>query len=206
MKRAQSAQAAIALSFVVTGTAIALSMPLLRHLIEQSMVWHMLVQMPMLVLGGWLSARVVSAFHRVRRPTSWNRYGLAAFFAVLSILAYWMLPVAIDRAVVLPAADLAKIASLFAGGWLLRLAMQRSPMMIQVFFVGSMVSMMVWLGAYFATVDRRLCNAYSLESQVAAGHGLLIVAVAVVLLWLVDALRNVHRHVVADPAARHHIA
>ncbi len=40
---------------VMVGGA-ALSLPPLRPLIEQSMVWHMLVQMPLLVLGGWLVA------------------------------------------------------------------------------------------------------------------------------------------------------
>jgi hypothetical protein len=190
----------IILSMGVTGAAVALSMPTLRSLIEQSMVWHMLVQMPLLVLGGWLSARALSDFPRARPRTTWNRYGLSAFFAAQSILAYWMLPVAIDRAVVLPVADLAKIISLFAGGFLLRHAMARSPALIQLFFVGSTVSMMAWLGTYFATVDRRLCNAYSLESQIAAGRGLMIVTFALALLWLVYAIRNPNRHMVADCA------
>jgi hypothetical protein len=180
----------IILSMGVTGAAVALSMPTLRSLIEQSMVWHMLVQMPLLVLGGWLSARALSDFPRVRPRTTWNRYGLSAFFAAQSILAYWMLPVAIDRAVVLPAADLVKVVSLFAAGWLLRRAMERSPALIQLFFVGSTVSMMAWLGTYFATVNLRLCNAYSLESQIAAGHGLIIVTLALALLWLVGTVRK----------------
>ncbi len=182
------ASGAIILSMGVTGAAIALSMPAVRSLIEQSMVWHMLVQMPLLILGGWLSARALSDFPRVR--TTWNRYGLSAFFAAQSILAYWMLPVAIDRAVVLAAADLAKVVSLFAVGWLLWHAMERSPALIQLFFVGSTVSMMAWLGTYFATVDLRLCNAYSLESQIAAGQGLMIVAFALALLWLVGTVRK----------------
>jgi hypothetical protein len=169
---------------------VALSAPPLRSLIEQSMLWHMVIQMPTLVLGGWL---VMGAIRNTAVPAvmaAWNRYGLTGFIAAQAITAYWMLPLAIDRAVVLPAADGAKLVTLLACGALLRHSVDRAPAVLQLFFIGYAIPMMIWLGLYFASVDLRLCNAYSLESQVRAGHGLAALAVALGALWLAKLLRR----------------
>ncbi len=174
----------------VCSFSVALSAPPLRSLIEQSMLWHMVIQMPSLVLGGWV---VMGAIRNTVVPAAmaaWNRYGLTGFIAAQAIAAYWMLPLAIDRAVVLPAADGAKLVTLLACGALLRHSVDRAPAVLQLFFIGYAVPMMIWLGLYFASVDLRLCNAYSLESQVRAGYGLAVLALVLGTLWLVQMLRR----------------
>ena len=105
-------------------------------------------------------------------------------------MAYWMLPLAIDRAVVLPQADLFKVLTLFAGGALLKHSVERSPAVLQLFFVGYAVSMMVWLGLFFSTTDRRLCNAYSLDSQMDAGRGIAVLGIALGIAWLFGIMRQ----------------
>jgi hypothetical protein len=169
---------------------VALSAPPLRSLIEQSMLWHMVIQMPMLVLGGWLAMGAIRNTALPAAMAAWNRYGLTGFIAAQAVTAYWMLPLAIDRAVVLPAADGAKLVTLLACGALLRHSVDRAPAVLQLFFIGYAVPMMIWLGLYFASVDLRLCNAYSLESQVRAGHGLAALALVLGTLWLVQMLRR----------------
>ena len=174
----------------VCSFSAALSAPPLRSLIEQSMLWHMVIQMPSLVLGGWV---VMGAIRNTVVPAAmaaWNRYGLTGFIAAQAIAAYWMLPLAIDRAVVLPAADGAKLVTLLACGALLRHSVDRAPAVLQLFFIGYAVPMMIWLGLYFANVDLRLCNAYSLESQVRAGYGLAVLAFALGALWLLKMLQR----------------
>ena len=183
-------------ALVVTLLAVALSVPPLRRLIEQSMVWHMVVQMPLLALGGWL---IMSAAQRRQRPAlagwavglgAWNRYGLTGFIAALMVFAYWMLPLTLDRAVVLPTADALKVSSLLAAGALLRHSFSHSPAVLQLFFMGSAVPMAMWLGSYFATTDLRLCNAYSLQSQVNTGWGLAALAGALGAVWLLGVIRD----------------
>lgn len=174
-------------AWVVSLLALGLSVPPLRSLIEQSMFWHMVVQMPLLVLAGWLT---MAAWQRRIAPqfmASWNVYGLNGFFLTLIILAYWMLPSAIDRAVVLPQADGLKLLTLFTAGALSKHAFDRSPSVLQLFFVALMVSMLTWLGVYFATTDLRLCNAYSLASQVLTGWGLIGLGIAAGSAWLLYA-------------------
>lgn len=176
-------------AFVATVFAAGLSAPPWRYLIEQSMVWHMAIQMPLLVLAGWWVMRALSQRRSPRWLAPWNYYGLTGFIAALVILAYWMLPLAIDRAVVLPQADLLKLITLFIAGVLLQHSFSCSPAALQLFFVGYLVSMMTWLGSYFITTDLRLCNAYSLETQVQTGWGIAAIGIGLGTLWVVSALR-----------------
>ena len=192
-----------ALPAVITATlALALSVPPLRSLIEQSMAWHMVVQMPLLVLAGALAARALPAIFALPAWSAWfagpaaqrladfNHFGLSSFMAAQGIVAYWMLPLAIDRAVVNPSFDVLKLLTLFISGLLLHSAFKRAPMALQLFFMGYWVAMMAWLGSYFASTDLRLCNAYSQASQVATGWSLLVLGLLLGLVWVANAWRT----------------
>lgn len=178
------------LALGINVAAGALSVPPLRTLIEQSMVWHMAIQMPLLVLGGWCTLRAMAGGRAARLLAPWNRYGLTGFIAAQVILAYWMLPLALDRAIVLPGADVIKIVTLCACGAMLQHSVARAPLVLQLFFIGYTVSMMIWLGIYFASTDLRLCNAYSLASQIDAGYGIALLGIALGGGWLMGAIRR----------------
>ena len=174
-------------ALAVSLLAISLSVPPLRSLIEQSMFWHMVVQMPLLVLAGWLTMSARPQRSPFQFMSAWNVYGLNGFFLTFLILAYWMLPSAIDRAVVLPEADGLKLLTLFTAGALSKHALDRSPSVLQLFFVALTVSMLIWLGFYFITTELRLCNAYSLASQVSTGWGLIGLGITTGGAWLLYA-------------------
>lgn len=167
-------------------TACALSVPPGRALIEQSMLWHMAVQMPLMVASGWLLHGYIAG-SSVREP-AWDRFGLTSFMLSQLILSFWMLPLAVDRAVVLPYVDLFKLASLTAAGERLRAAMRRSPPALQLFFVGTTVSMLLATGIFLATTETRLCNAYALASQQSAGGAVVALGLSIGLAWLIQTL------------------
>lgn len=190
------------LAMLVGVCSIGLSVPPLRTLIEQSMLWHMAIQMPLLILTGWLLMAsgsplpVARASRRAnqqtpmqintqinRQASEWNVYGLTGFVFSFITITYWMLPSAIDRAVVLPSADVIKLLSLLACGASLRHSSVRAPALIQLFFLGNFLAMMLWLGSYFLQTDLRLCNAYSLQSQINTGWGLIAWGLGIGVFW-----------------------
>jgi hypothetical protein len=118
------------------------------------------------------------------RLGQFNHFGLTGFMAAQVIIAYWMLPMAIDRALVQPLFDVIKLVTLFTSGILLADAFKRAPSVLQLFFMGYWVSMMCWLGVYFATTELRLCNAYSLQSQGITGTGLAVLGLLLGCAWL----------------------
>jgi hypothetical protein len=91
---------------------------------------------------------------------------------------------------VLPSADATKIASLWLAGVALRHGYQQAPPAVQLFFIGYALPMMAWLGLYMANTDLRLCNAYSLQSQLRAGWGLVALASVLGLAWAADLRRG----------------
>ena len=181
------------LATACTIAAVAMSVPPLRSLIEQSMAWHMVFQMPLLVLSGWLAAQALPPLRWLQGLADFNYFGLTGFMAAQAIIAYWMLPLAVDRAVVLLPVDALKLLTLFTSGLLLADAFKCAPPALQLFFIGYWVSMMAWLGIYFSTTDLRLCNAYSLQSQVATGWGLLTLGVGLGAAWLAGAWRAANK-------------
>ncbi len=187
-----------ALALLLGLAGLALSLPPLRVLIEQSMVWHMLVQMPLLVAAGACAAM---AWPQALggRAWRWNRYGLTGFMLAQCITAYWMVPALVDRAVVLPGADAAKVATLWLAGAALRQGWAQAPIAVQLFFVGYGLPMLAWLGFYLASTNLRLCNAYSMESQLRAGWGMLGLAAVLGLAWAWSLRRHVGQ---ATPARR----
>lgn len=190
------------LAVLVGVCSIGLSVPPMRTLIEQSMLWHMAIQMPLLILTGWLlmasgsplpaagiSTRTnqLTALQTTSQTysscTEWNVYGLTGFVFSFITITYWMLPSAIDRAVVLPSADVIKLLSLLVCGASLRHSSVRAPALIQLFFLGNFLAMMLWLGSYFLQTDLRLCNAYSLQSQINTGWGLIAWGLGIGVFW-----------------------
>jgi hypothetical protein len=177
------------LALLLAALAASLSLPPLRVLIEQSMVWHMLVQMPLLVAAGACAA---AAWPQAmgERWARINRYGLTGFMLAQCITAYWMIPALVDRAVVLPGADAAKLATLWVAGVALRQGYVQAPLAVQLFFLGYGLPMLAWLGFHLASTQVRLCNAYSLESQLRTGQGLVALALVLGLVWAASLRRQ----------------
>jgi hypothetical protein len=170
--------------------AIGLSFQPARQLIEASMFWHMAVQMPLLLLTGWLVGVARPKITNIRILQFFNYEGLTAMLIASFLLAYWMLPSAIDQAVVRFDFDAFKVISLIFCGLVLQNFFFVSKLVVQLFFLGYALSMLTWLGIYFATTELRLCNAYSLESQVLAGKALCALGATLALGWLWKAIRT----------------
>ena len=92
--------------------AVALSLWPLRATIIEDMFWHMDIQIPLLIVVGAMIKISAPALHETL--SRFNAYGLNSFIASQVILAFWMLPISIDRAIIHWEYDLAKI---IIGDW-----------------------------------------------------------------------------------------
>jgi hypothetical protein len=156
--------------------------------LEADMARHMLLEFPLLfalgaAIAGLVPPRAEAALSSV------DRYGLTGWTSASLVLAFWMIPAALDAALTSGGVNAAKYASLVAAGFAVRSAMRRSPVALEAFFVGNLVWMMATVGLVYQEAESRLCLNYLADSQQRAGRGLVALAVAILAAWVALRLR-----------------
>jgi len=152
-----------------------------RHMLEQSMASHMLVQIPLLLCAGVLFSIAMGT----RQPTpthethGYNAYGIAGLVFASGMVASWMVPRALDAAVEQLAWDSGKIFSLVAAGALAHRSWQRATTMVRAFVVGNSLWMNATIGLLLIDAPNRLCTSYTTNDQAIAGYGLVGIAVCI---------------------------
>lgn len=172
---------------VATLTAYALlAGPPVRVWLESSMVGHMLVQIPLLIIIGALWAPSTPA--RLREWLSaCNAGGIPLTLLALFASAYWMLPRALDAALNFAVVELVKFITLpLLVGLPLALSWRRLSLLGQGFVWSNFVSMLGVLSWLYIVSPVRVCNNYLINQQVLLGHGLLAFTLA---LFVVGAAR-----------------
>jgi len=164
--------------------------------LEVDMARHMLLEFPLLVaLGAALAHRLAPrADAAIAR---FDRYGLTGWTFASLVLAFWMIPAALDAAIGSAAVNAAKYASLVASGFAVRSAMRRSPIALEAFFVGNFAWMAATVGLVYQEAEAQLCLNYLANSQQRAGRGLVVFAVVALVAWF--ALRA--RHILSSASA-----
>ena len=167
---------------VAAAAAAALAVPAIRHGLEADMALHMLVEFPAIVAIGAVAARALprlaATFARA------DHLGLAGWLLASLVLAFWMIPPALDAALAGAEANAAKFASLALAGFALHGAWQRSPPVVESFFVGNFAWMCATVGLLYQEAETQLCLNYLADGQQRAGRGLVIVAIAAGAAWL----------------------
>jgi hypothetical protein len=163
----------------------ALGLPSMRRVLEANMVTHMLVQIPLLAAAGVLLASSLGP--RVRRRLEAIADAWPGMLAVWFASSYWMLPRALDAALVSPVTELAKFCSLpLLVGLPLALSWPRLGAVGRGFVLANAISMLGVIGWLYREAPVRLCNYYLIDQQVLLGNALLTFAL---LLGLACAVR-----------------
>ncbi len=157
----------------------------LRSALESSMTAHMLVQLPLLLLCGWLFAAraprwLLSLQARVQ---SWNAGGAAGLLLTSAIATTWMIPRALDLSVTSNTVDALKFASLLLAGVVLFNSWRRAGALGQAFFIGNVTWMMAVAGLLLRDAPVRVCTSYLTQDQQYAGTGLLLLGTAIGVRW-----------------------
>ena len=126
---------------------------------------------------------IPEALARVTRTCDWK--GISTLLAYTLVSAFWMIPAALDAALIVPTVAAAKYASWWLVGLALPQALRAAPPAIVLFFAGNWVWMSATAGLLYVDAPQRLCLSYMEESQRHAGAGLLIAAVAMTIAGFV---------------------
>lgn len=172
--------AAVALAAVY----LALALPPARAWLEASMVGHMLVQIPLLAALGACAGLLLPAPRRAALRAALGG-PLACLLAAVFASTYWMLPRALDAAVLDPLAALAKFLSLpLLVGLPLALAWERLGLIGRGFIWTNLISMLGFTGWLYLAAPLRVCNTYRVDEQVRVGWWMIGLAVLLFALWL----------------------
>ena len=172
---------------------IVLATPAARASLEQVMVAHMLVQIPLLVVIGALGAAALPESLGAR-VAAWNRGGVSGTLLAIIVSSWWMVPRALDWALASPAMEAAKFVTLplFVGAPL-ALSWRSLGSMGRGFVIANVLPMWAVVGWAYAAAPVRVCNYYLVDQQVTAGVGLVSVSIALgVALGLLSFARGQH--------------
>ena len=101
----------------------------------------------------------------------------------------WMIPTALDLALLSEPARWSKYVSLWVTGALLERSRKVTNLELEIFFTGMLAWMLATVGVIYQTMSRRLCVNYLLDEQRWTGVGLVVVASALgaIVVWRVGA-------------------
>ncbi|WP_219726148.1 hypothetical protein [Castellaniella caeni] len=186
---------------------LSLGLPATRHWLEADMSLHMLVQLPLLAWTGWQLGRALPA-PLARRLAPWNLQGISGLLLASLVMAFWMLPIALDAATEAPSAALAKFLSLpLLLGLPCALSWPLAGFVTRGVFLVELIATLFRSGWLYLASPVRLCTSYLLDAQQSTGAGLLVagglVLALLVLRLLVGPLRKTaDSDKRADPAHR----
>lgn len=160
---------------------IFLAAPPVAEFMESVMVIHMHMQMPMLVIAGFLMAKIFL----VRFPRffeKWNQNGIPGILLFLIITVYWMLPRTMDEALTVWGVELFKFISLpFLAGTALRDSWKKLKSIVKSSVIISYTIMFLGLGWLYIWSPVQLCNNYLIIEQLTLGWGFIATAICMVL-------------------------
>lgn len=158
---------------------IFLILPPVANLLESMMVTHMHMQMPLLVIAGFLMA----SFFQKRFPKffeKWNQNGIPGILLFVIIMLYWTIPRTMDEALTMTSIEVFKFISLpFLAGVPLRDSWQKisSKMKKTIFIFFAMKYL--GMGFLYIKANEQLCNNYLLIDQITLGWGFLLTGICI---------------------------
>lgn len=164
---------------------LALGLSPVRHILEATMTSQMLVQLPLLVLAGWLVGAAIP--RRLETALArWNAGGVPGLLLATFVAMAWMVPRMMDASVIHAGSALAKFASVpLLVGVPMALSWPRMGFVTRGVLLLEMIATSFRLGWLFLVAPERLCSSYLLSDQLRLGRYLLAIGVAacLVLAW-----------------------
>jgi len=168
----------VGLCAALIAAPLAFAVDPLRHAVESRMLLHMLVQFPLLLAAG-AAARLLLRHVAPRTMAGIDAvdwHGLSGLTLLSLVSALWMVPAALDEALLDPAVGLLKYASWWLSGLVVAGSWRRLGGPLQLFLLGNLAWMFATAGMLFAATPARLCVSYLQNEQEWTGRALVVLA------------------------------
>lgn len=160
-----------------------LLVPPIKNYFESIMFLHMLIQLPLLIVVGWLVGKW--GIHKYPHFFSvWNTNGVPGMILVVFITMYWMVPRALDEAITVGIVEVFKFISLPIVGLCLRDSWDKIQTLGKSFIYLNYLSMFGLMAWLYIDSPIQICNNYLVTQQKALGWGFLVITVWMVLYML----------------------
>jgi hypothetical protein len=166
---------------------VLLALPLLRLWLEASLVSHVLMQMPLLALSGWLLGAAIAP-RLYKAMEQWNRCGIPGLALAVFTSLFWMLPRSVDGAVQYGGHEMLKFLTLPCVGAALALSLRRTHVLLAAILKANLVSMLGVLAWLYTAAPVRLCNSYLASDQRMLGVGMALLGCFLALNWALGLL------------------
>ncbi len=163
------------------GLIALLALPVWRGLLESSLINHMLIQIPLLALAGWMIGRALfsSLF------SDWNERGIPGLLVALFAMLFWMIPRWLDAALSEPLWEVVKFITIpLLIGAPLAISWPRMSSFTRAVVWTNAISMLVVIGWLYVAAPLRVCNNYLVNQQEAFGYMAIYLALAIALYWI----------------------
>ncbi len=153
--------------------------------LASTMVGHVLVQIPMLVAVGFALGQCVKP--RIGRAlANFNAGGIPGILLVTFTLAFWMIPRWLDGSITSAwIADAKYYTLVLLAGMPLALSWSRLHPVARGVVKIEFLAMLLRLGWLYQISPVRFCNNYLLTDQVWLGRGMILVAIALSITWVI---------------------
>jgi hypothetical protein len=164
------------------GLIAALALPFSRSSLEATLIGHVLVQMPLLAVSGWVSG---SALERRlnKMMVRWNQFGITGFTLAILTMLFWMVPRSVDGAIEYTGYEIFKFVSLPCAGFALALSFPHGHALLAGAFKANLISMLGVLAWLYTAAPVRLCNSYIGSDQKMLGAGMALLAGVLAIHW-----------------------
>lgn len=160
---------------------VILAMPLSRQLLESSLINHMLIQIPLLALAGWM----MGTFFLNHKFEHLNRYGIPGLLIGLFAILFWMIPRWLDAALSEPFWEVMKFMTVpLLIGVPLTISWPKLSSFSRGVVWTNAISMFGVLGWLYVAAPLRVCNNYLVNQQQEFGYTAMAVGVSIAVYWV----------------------
>jgi len=176
--------------FIFSILTVLFSAPPIDPWIDHSMAAQMVIEIPVLILLGWLSGSKVA-------PSLTIPWSAGTLVLCVGLVSFWMIPRSLDLAVSQPMVDLLMHFCLWVAGFGFAASLPRLGVITQTAIGIYGVAMWATFALVLSQTAAQICAWFSLEQQKFAGESMLWFAGLFLVFHLVNSIRLLVRP--ADP-------